>query len=320
MSDTLYRYILMLRLIPRAPRKVDAGMIQSRLLDDYNIRITRRSVQRDLNKLSAWFPIIGDQNKPSGWSWMKNADGLDIPALDPHAALTFQLVGEFLAPLLPRPTLSHLEPHLKRAREVLRGLSTEGLSDWPAKVRVIPRGLPMLPPRIDPQVHSAIYEALLDNRQIKVKYKARGMPEARNHTLHPLGLVYRENMPYMVCMMDAIDHPIHLPVHRITEASLLSRSVKAPTGFDIDDYIHSGEFGFLLSDKPIRLRLLVKDPDTFLPAVEDTPISEDQKITKRKDGQVILTATIAYTATLETWLLSQGDFIEVLAPKKLQQM
>jgi predicted DNA-binding transcriptional regulator YafY len=81
-SDALHRQWLMLRLIPRAPRKIDSAGLESALREQGQ-HIDRRSIQRDLHKLSALFPIVcDDSHKPFGWSWMR--DGLVPSRLEPR--------------------------------------------------------------------------------------------------------------------------------------------------------------------------------------------------------------------------------------------
>lgn len=52
--STSYRYLLLLRMIPRYPRKIDTATIAA-LLERDGITIHRRSIQRDLEKLSQSF-------------------------------------------------------------------------------------------------------------------------------------------------------------------------------------------------------------------------------------------------------------------------
>jgi predicted DNA-binding transcriptional regulator YafY len=61
----------MLRIVPPAPRKIDTATIERRLRAE-GFPIDRRSIQRDLQKLSTVFPIVcDDAHKPYGWSWME---------------------------------------------------------------------------------------------------------------------------------------------------------------------------------------------------------------------------------------------------------
>ena len=96
MPDTLQRQWAMLRLIPREPRRISVTDIQQKLAaaDFY---VTARTIQRDLQELSALFPLtIDDRNKPYGWSWTKDGRIFDLPGMDPQTALTFRLVEKFL--------------------------------------------------------------------------------------------------------------------------------------------------------------------------------------------------------------------------------
>ena len=108
MNDTLMRQWAMLRAIPRHPQRVDAQTIHARL-GDLGIRVSLRTVQRDLNTLATTFPLDFDESKPQGWCWRQGAGQLEIPSMDAHAALTFNLVEQYMQNLLPRSTLSHIE-------------------------------------------------------------------------------------------------------------------------------------------------------------------------------------------------------------------
>lgn len=111
MQDTFYRLFLMLHALPAYPRRIDTFAIEQQLAaaDCY---VSRRTIQRDLNKLSINLPIERDDAKPAGWCWSKDAKALTLPALDPHAALAWQLARAHLERLLPTATLEHLAPQL----------------------------------------------------------------------------------------------------------------------------------------------------------------------------------------------------------------
>ena len=51
MSDALIRQWTLLRLVPRAPVKIDTTQLRALLRDDHGIETTPRTVQRDLLKL-----------------------------------------------------------------------------------------------------------------------------------------------------------------------------------------------------------------------------------------------------------------------------
>jgi hypothetical protein len=66
-SETVLRYWQMLRLVPRAPRKIDSAAIE-RLLQDQGIEIGRRSIQRELESLSTSFPALCCDRRLAGAS------------------------------------------------------------------------------------------------------------------------------------------------------------------------------------------------------------------------------------------------------------
>lgn len=170
--DALLRHWAMLRLIPRHPRRIDTGRIRDELARQ-GYDITLRSIQRDLNKLSAVLPLCSDQSKPQGWWWQADAELLEIPGLDPQAALVFKMAEQHLKQVLPASTLDSLRPWFRAANGVLDALP-DGVGGWMDKVRILPSGPPLIPPSINADVQSAIYQGLFENRRMALSYKPRG--------------------------------------------------------------------------------------------------------------------------------------------------
>src|SRR5690606_1268676 len=74
MSNTILRQWLVLRMLPRAPRRIDTGAIETRLRER-GIEVHRRTIQRDLLDLAEVFPIVADERaKPYGWRWSEDAE------------------------------------------------------------------------------------------------------------------------------------------------------------------------------------------------------------------------------------------------------
>jgi predicted DNA-binding transcriptional regulator YafY len=311
MLDTVFRQIEILRMIPLHPRRIAVTEIHKRLVgDDYEITI--RSIQRDLRSLSGRFAITGDDAKPQGWSWI--GEPILIPTLDPQTALTFSLVEQFLRPVLPKATLSAMEPHFKSARNVLS--STRKLEAWPEKVRILPRGLSLQPPRINAEVQNVIYDALFTERKVRMKYFPRGDQKSKDYDVHPLGIVVRDQVIYLVCTLWDYEDVIQLALHRIREAELLDEPASRPKDFNLDGYIREGAFGYKVSESPIQLRVLFEEGAAL--HLHETPLSKDQVLTRQADGRELLEATVLDTSELRWWLLGFGSGVEVLEPKELR--
>jgi len=317
MADALLRHWQMLSLVPRAPRKVSTTMLQDQL-HGRGFVVNQRSIQRDLHKLSAHFPLVCDErSKPFGWSWAKQASIFDVPGMDLHTALAFALAAEHLAHLLPHATLSYLKPHFSHADRVLEHIDDNELNLWRQSIRVLPSGLPMAPPSVDPGVLEAIHDGLLHRRRLKVTYRNRGESKSRSHEANPVGLVYRDSIAYLVAALWDYDNVVQLALHRMTGVSVLDRERRMPDGFDLDGYIASGAFGFVVGEEPIALVARLQ-PSAAVRLFE-TPLSNDQVLKMLDDGRVEARATVADTAQLRVWLRGHGAMCEVVAPVALRE-
>lgn len=317
MSDTVLRQWSILRSLPRHPYKITASAIGRRLQSD-GFDVTKRTIERDLENLSGVWPIASDQrNKPYGWCWAANAEVLDIPGMDLSTALAFQLAREYLAPLLPPPTLQHLQPHFDRAAKVLNQGNTPRLRAWPKKVRVIGHGPNLLPPKTAPGVHETILQALLDNKRIEARYKPRDSDEERDYVINPLGAVFRQSVVYIVGTLWEYADIKQFALHRFSAAKIQDTDVTRPRHFDLDDYIKQNKFGYPTSAGEIRLKVLFDAKAAK--HLYETPLSEDQTLALQRDGRVALTASVLDTGDLRWWLLGFGDGVEVKSPTTLRK-
>jgi len=317
MSETLMRQWQMLRLVPRSPSKMATTELKQRLADE-GFEVTQRTIQRDLMTFSSIFPLIcDDREKPFGWSWMSDADVMDIPGMDSHTALAFYLAREHLEPLLPVSTVKHLRPHFESAKHVLDAIKTDsGAPAWKDKVRVLHRGPKLMPPAIITEVQEQVYEALLLNRQLAVSYKSRGYEKPKDYEINPLGLVLKDGLFYLVCTFSGYEDVRLLTLHRMSVARKLDIPCHAPAGFNLDAYISSGELDFAVGGD-IKLKARISKQVAF--HLEERPLGFDQKLTPSGEDFWLLDVTVQDTNELRWWLMGFGDQVEVLEPFGLRQ-
>jgi predicted DNA-binding transcriptional regulator YafY len=315
MNDTIVRFLTMLRMLPRSPRKTDTATIERKLRDE-GYRVTRRTIQRDLHQLARTFPLLCDEHRPAGWCWAPDVTVMDVPGMDPSTALTFTLVEQFLAHLLPYSALQNIEPYLTQARKILDSLPSNGLGGWPSKVRVIHRGPSLRLPEITGAIQEAVYRGLLEGRRLDVEYRSREKGESTHCELNPLGLVFKGGIAYLVCTFWQYTDLRQVALHRVQHAEVLAVPALVPAGFDLDRYIHEGEFSYPVGE-PIRLEAIFSHGAHL--HLHDTPLSTDQVIVELDDERVIVRATVENTAELRWWLLGFGGLVEVLAPADLRQ-
>lgn len=314
---SLLRQWNMLRLVPRAPVKISVSDLCARL-GEADFRVTHRTVQRDLNELAHVFPlVVDDRDKPYGWSWQRDASSFDLPGLSIPEALTLTLVEQHLRNHLPPSTIDALQPHFQSAARALSSIDGSAMSKaWLNKVRGVTPQQPLLPPTMSEECQRTIYLGLMKDMQLKLHYKKRDADVATVYeVVHPLAIVQRGALIYLVCMFADYDDVRTLALHRVQQAELLHAAARAKEGFDLDAYIASGQFGFRTGD-PIALRA------TFSRAagehLYETALSDDQTLVVGEGGSIELRATVASTRSLVWWLLGFGDGVIVHEPLELR--
>lgn len=317
--NTAYRHLLLLQMIPRYPRKIDTATIERQLAQE-GIVIHRRSIQRDLDSLSALFPLESDEReKPYGWSWSAESPAINIPTIPPPAALAFRMTEGFMSNMLPNEITSQLAPYFRYASSVLDQTDKKTFKSWPDKVRCIGRTQPLLPPSISSEVFSVVSDSLLEGKRFLVSYLKRNAKETVEWTINPLGLVLHDNLITLVCTMGnyrQLKDVRTLQLHRIQSAQRCTDEATSPEGFCLDAFISEGHFGYLKNKDAIQLKALFEQDATI--HLEETPLSNNQKLTPKDGNMVLVEATVADTAQLRWWLLGFGGRVEVIKPLTLR--
>lgn len=317
-QQSLLRQWHMLRMVPRAPARISVRELYERLRAA-DFRVTERTVQRDLRELSNVFPVVVDErDKPFGWSWLRDASSFDLPGLTVPEALTLTLVEQHLRHHLPPITVEALRPHFQSAARTLSSVDDSTPSRvWLDKVRSVPPQQPLLPPRMDEACQRSVYLALMEDRQLKLRYRKRDVGEPVVYaSVHPLAVVQRGGLVYLVCMFADYDDVRTIALHRVQQAEVLYEPARRKPDFDIDAYIASGQFGVIAGD-PVNLRAVFSRAAGE--HLFETPLSADQVLTSEADGRLHLAATVPNTRALVWWLLGFGDGVVIEEPTSLRE-
>ena len=309
------RLLEILKRLPTRGSGISAGELTAWLKQE-GFEVSKRTVERDLNALATHFQLIyNDTSIPYGWRWMDHAI-TEFPALTMADAMSLQLVEEYLAPLLPAALLESLKPRFQQAKKKLAVLSgQQPNSRWLDKVRHVPPTLPLLPPRMADGILRIVQEALLADRELEVAYIRLGDDAHQSLCLHPLGLVQRGPITYLVATAFTYQDVRLYAVHRIQEAKMLEQPSRPLQGFSLDDYIARG--GFQFSDGA-DIELIADVSQRLADILVETPLAADQRL--EQEGQSFrVTATIKDSWQLRWWILSQGAAITVLGPAFLRE-
>jgi predicted DNA-binding transcriptional regulator YafY len=307
----------MLQALPRAPQRITAADLADRLAGQGH-RVSKRSVERDLQSLADAFPIeCDDRSKPYGWSWLRNAPAFSLPGMSPLQALVLKTAEVNLKGLLPASQLAELRPLFQQAAHTL-GLKAgrEGLAAWPKSVVVVPATLAVLPPEINADVLRTIHQALIDRRQVRITYRPRGGDTDSAYSVHPIGLIQRGSVSYLACTVEDHEDARLLAMHRIRKADSLETPAKRQPAEVLESAKSMVTAGF--NDRGV-IKLVLNVATEAATHIGEGRLSEDQKVSATKDpGWVRIEATVRDTEQLRWWLHAYADNIEVLAPKALR--
>lgn len=319
-GNSLHRQWQILSRLPNG-KWIGTRELQEQLARE-GIEISLRTVQRDLNQIAERFPIENNGATPQGWRWKSDAPLQSLPHMNSSQAITFMMVEEHLRHLLPPSLLAEINPWFDLAR---RSLSAQqnNVRQWINRVRIIPATQPLIPPIVERKAQTAIYEALLQDKQLECVYRSRAnKKEEKVYILNPLALVQRGAIIYLICTRQDKNDIQTFALHRFKSAQVLEQRALHPVNFDIDHFIDSGVLGFRINlDEPtydIALSLTMQNQHatTFM----ESKLAKNQTITALDEERVQINATVPFNSQLVWWLRGFGKKIECIEPVELAQL
>ncbi|MBC3805799.1 WYL domain-containing protein [Undibacterium seohonense] len=316
MSDALKRHFDILKMLSkdRALKTIDVHQKLEVLGHD----ISKRSVERDLQRLSLTYPIVTDEKDNA--LWWRYAQGVAInlfPGLSEAEAVSFIMLKQFAQQLLPESLAQDLEPYFQEAKRTLStGISKSAIRSWPDKIRTVPANQPLLKPHVSNKVQKEVHAALLRDQQLRVHYQAQGKPEPREYVINLLGLVEHGAAQYLVANFEGHDSARILALHRIHAAHMLPTKTIKLKDFDLDAYIASDAFGFSSNAPEIEVVLRFYDGAGF--HLKETPLSRDQRVHEIDEQTLEVTATVRDNRRFRWWLLGFGAGVELIQPDKVR--
>lgn len=311
--NSLYRQWQILSRLPTG-KWIGTRELQE-MLEREGIEISLRTIQRDLNQIAQRFPIESNKAVPQGWRWQSDAPIQSLPHMTSSQAVTFMMVEEHLKHLLPPSLLDEMGPWFDLAK---RSLSTQNnVRQWINRVRIVPASQPLIPPVVDRAAQQAIYEGLLQDKQIECVYRARvNQGEDKTYILNPLALVQKGAVIYLICTRHDKTEVQTFALHRFKSAKVLESRALHPVNFDIDHYIDSGALGFRVDyNQPTEsIQLTLTMTEQTAKTFYESQLSKDQTITPIEENIVEVTATVPFTSQLVWWLRSFGKKLLHIEP------
>ena len=336
---SLERRLAIMSLIPQEPRTITAEKLLDKLRNEQGMDLSLRSVQRHLIKLRE-MPSMGvrfyegeertrpprlelrdeDAPRPTNqikrWYISRDISGIEIPSMDPEAATVLKLAERYLSDLLPEAVLQNIGHYFRRADAIMNKPGRP--RGWLDAVAMVPKSLPLLPPKYDKSLANTVFQAIKDNRQLRVSSITRLSPDTpKEYDINPLGIVLRDTSVYLVWTRvgDMTDRIKEFVLHRLRSATILEMPRDLPVGFSLDKFIHEQQgFAYLVRDEPETIQLVLEVDPILRFTLSETALSGDQTIEKLDEQRYRVTATVKNTYQLRAWLHEKAFQITVIAP------
>jgi len=324
MSKQLTRHLRLLELLKDCRRfnPTSVTKIQLSLEENYLIKVTERTVQRDLVFLAQTFFGLDSlmlKEGGHGWYWRDDAKVVLIAGLTPAQALSFTLIKKYLTQLFPKVALNELEPFFEYSEQALTRLDGNAIVKWPKKIAVVQPTQTLIPPQVDRDVQRIVSEVLLTETQLEIDYQRLGKAVS-SYTINPLGLVVRGSITYLIATKVPDNEFRLFALQRIKKAQAIDTPIEMPIDFDLQTYIADGHMGFNMSNHTLQpIKLVVVFDKGASKHLFETPLSKDQQIEDYNEHRVLLTATVVDNEQLYWWLLGYGAQAQVLEPQHLRQ-
>lgn len=317
------RFKAMLQMIPREPNKTCTEELRRKLCNA-GFEVDLRTVQRNLKALceSREFGLTSERNGRESMYWYYRADApvTIFPSMDDHTALAFKLADTFLQSMIPPDTVLALRPFVQEADKHLAKHSQAAIGKWTNKIHVFPQGVRRRAPTIRKDVREQVYQALLDEKPLRLVHKSRGKPEAREFIVSPYGLVIRGYLIYLYGLTKEKKQMLAFALNRTQSAEIPDDEVfdQSEAGFYLADNEHLVSMPKKGEKEKIDLKLRITADLAY--SLQECPLVSKQTLCKAPDtlGEYILSALVPNTVELRQWIRSLGPNAEVLEPTFLR--
>ncbi len=219
---------------------------------------------------------------------------------------------EIASSFLPATVYEQLAEPLQNIAAALEDSATRKL--FRSRLVVVPREPTMLVPKIKPDVVTKVLEAVLGGKPILVIYNSRNKGREVSIYLHPLGLVVRDSIIYVVGKTNFADEVLHWALHRFTAVKDHKGVLQRPEGFSLTKWVTDWKMG----DYSEAERVSFWMDEEVAYHLKEMKLSSDQKIGRPLQGRVRVDATVTINDEFTWWVLGFGPKIEIIAPKDLR--
>jgi predicted DNA-binding transcriptional regulator YafY len=294
------RLVAVLLILQARGRVTAAGLADE-------LEISERTARRDLEALAmAGIPVYSQPGRGGGWSLLGGAR-TDLSGLTAAEARTLFLVAG--------PSAS-ATPQIKAAlRKLVRALPEPFRAEAEAAASAV-----VIDPASWDRTHvpapahlDELQRAVVEGVQVRIVYEAPDRPETER-TVHPLGLVAKASVWYLVAATDAGMRTFRLS--RVRAVTPTKDPVERPEGFDLETHWRSVVAE--LDEKRVTFRATARVKAEAIPWLRS---SLGNRVAVREDaGDHVEIEVRSWSArSLAAELAGFGGWLEILHPAEVRE-
>ncbi|MEK6707099.1 MAG: WYL domain-containing protein [Bdellovibrionota bacterium] len=310
----LSRVLTILARLEGAPHGLTVSEMHDRLADE-GFKVDKRTVYRDLQALESLAFLYPDESPgdEGGARWkihrtMKVGRTL---SLEMRELFALYVAKNVLLPLKETPLYTDLERVFKKIEATLGEKCRDYLGTLSSEVHFEPG--PLWGLGIEPDVIDTVQAACEEGHIFSVTYETAHGDKKSERRLGPHFLYFAKGSLYLVAE-DLGDHAVKIfAVPRMSNAIMME---DAYTCERVDpEKFFASSFGIFRGEQVERIKLEFRPP--VAAGVRERRWHQSQRIVLQNNGLVQMRLDVAITPELMQWILSFGDAVRVLEPKRL---
>ncbi len=302
-KDAAVRYLRM-ALLELEGENLTAAQLLDRLAREDSDRLRgERTIARDRHFVRQRFlPLI--------------LDALNEAQTTPAEALIHQLVRQHLDRLVPPITQSEISAKRRAAASVLERGHASREGQWRHKIATLSSDALHDPPQLPEDTWRTVADALYRGRQLRLRYQRAGASRVSNRTLHPLGLVLRYPVLYLIACTDDPAKVGWYALHRMSDMEILDLPAIEPAGFSLSRFLaHDPGLGQHVGEIDLELDV----SEDIVHYLHERPFPGQTLDPPDENGWCRLRIRIEQTDQLVAWIRSWGPALRVMSPTSLRR-
>lgn len=165
------------------------------------------------------------------------------------------------------------------------------------------------------ETFTLLNEAILNKRQVHLKYYTISRDEITTRTINPYHLMFRQGAWYLIAYCHWRKEVKIFRIDRIKEIKISDEKFETPSKFSLSTYM--GKSWQVVRGKDQKIRVKIYPPVSRW--AKEELRHHTQKIRKLSDGSIIFSAEVSGLIEVKKWILGMGSSAEVLSPQILRK-